>query len=228
MVGETPQLIDRDHAGVLELAADLRLLDEPPHQLGLLLVGLEQDLDGQVAAQVDIVALQDGAHAAPGDLAEELEPCRAVGQVGHLRGRGLEHRRVGLAAGGVVAEQDVRHRADRGGQRVEHAGAGGDGRVGVQGLLHQAAGAEALGAGGGPRRAAARAAVRVGHRRIPLMWDGDRALSGPVRPRSSGSILHVSTGSAVGSYRGWPIFPRGSERDRHPTLPPVGAGRHNR
>ena len=40
-----------------------------------------------------------------------------------------------------------------------------EGRVGVQGLLHQAAGAEAFGAILGPRRAAARAAVRVGHRR---------------------------------------------------------------
>ena len=37
---------------MLELPADLCLLHKPPDQLGLVLVALEQDLDGQVAAQV--------------------------------------------------------------------------------------------------------------------------------------------------------------------------------
>ena len=55
-------------------------------------VRLQQDLDGQVAAQVGVAALEDRAHAAPGDLAEELEPRRAVGQRGHLGRVGLDER----------------------------------------------------------------------------------------------------------------------------------------
>ena len=37
-VGEGAQLVDRDDAGVLELAADLGLLDEPADQLGVVAV----------------------------------------------------------------------------------------------------------------------------------------------------------------------------------------------
>ena len=41
---------------MLELAADLRLLDEPgaAHHLGSVAMLLQQDLDGQAAAQVDV------------------------------------------------------------------------------------------------------------------------------------------------------------------------------
>ena len=53
---------------------------------------LEQDLDGQVAAQVGVAALEDGPHAAAGDLAEELEPRRAVGRCGHFGRVGLNKR----------------------------------------------------------------------------------------------------------------------------------------
>ena len=53
-VDERAQLVDRDDAGVLQLAADLGLLDEPADQLGVLAMRLEQDLDGQVAAEVPI------------------------------------------------------------------------------------------------------------------------------------------------------------------------------
>ena len=72
---------------MLELAGDLRLLDEPADQLGVVAVPLQQDLDGQVAAEVGVAPLEHGAHPAPGDLAEELEPPGAVGGPGHL-GRG--------------------------------------------------------------------------------------------------------------------------------------------
>jgi hypothetical protein len=34
MILQSAQVVDRDDAGVLELAADLCLLDEPPHDLG--------------------------------------------------------------------------------------------------------------------------------------------------------------------------------------------------
>ena len=67
---------------------------------------LEQDLDGEVAADVAVAALEDGAHAAAGDLAEELEPRGGVGGRGHLGRAGFDDgsglgRRVG------VAEQDA-------------------------------------------------------------------------------------------------------------------------
>ena len=69
-VGEPAQLVDRDDPRVLELAADLRLLDEPADHLGVVAVLLQQHLDGQVAAEVDVAALEDRPHAAAGDLAE--------------------------------------------------------------------------------------------------------------------------------------------------------------
>ncbi len=88
-VGEGAQLVHRHDAGVLELTADLRLLDEPAHQLGLVLVALEQDLDGQVAAQVGVAPLEDRPHPAPGDLAEELVAVAMLRRRGHLIGGGL-------------------------------------------------------------------------------------------------------------------------------------------
>jgi hypothetical protein len=36
VVGEVAQLVDRDYAGMLQLAGDLGLLDEPADQVGLL------------------------------------------------------------------------------------------------------------------------------------------------------------------------------------------------
>ena len=77
-IGEGAQLVDRHDAGVLELAADLGLLDEAADQFGLVLVALEQDLHGQVAAQVGVASLEHGPHAAAGDLAEELVPVAAL------------------------------------------------------------------------------------------------------------------------------------------------------
>ena len=66
---------------------------------------LEQDLDGQVAAQVGVAALEDGPHAAAGDLAEELVAVAALGGRGHLVGRRLDDgdircRRAPCRAGG--------------------------------------------------------------------------------------------------------------------------------
>ena len=62
---------------MLELAADLRLLDEPADHLGLVAVLLPQDLDGQVAAQVGIVPLEDHAHAA---AAQHPKSCNRSGR----------------------------------------------------------------------------------------------------------------------------------------------------
>ena len=79
-VGERAQLVDRHDPGVLELAADLRLLDEPADQVGVVAVLVQEDLDGQVAPQVGVAALEDRAHAAAGDLAEELVAASRVGR----------------------------------------------------------------------------------------------------------------------------------------------------
>ena len=68
-VGEGAQLVDRHDARVLELAADLRLLDEAADHLGAAAEVVAQDLDGNVAAQVGVAALEHLAHAAAGDLA---------------------------------------------------------------------------------------------------------------------------------------------------------------
>src|SRR3954451_24873147 len=102
MVVEGAQLVDRDHAGVLQLAGDLGLLDEPSDQVGVLAMLLEQDLDGQVAAEVAVAPLDDNAHAAAGNLAKKLEAGEAVGGTGHLGGRGANDRpgtgeRLGVA-----------------------------------------------------------------------------------------------------------------------------------
>ena len=71
-VAEAADVVDGHDAGVLQLPADLRLLEEPPRHLGPVGVLLQQHLDRQVAAQVHVAAAQHRAHAAAGDLAEEL------------------------------------------------------------------------------------------------------------------------------------------------------------
>ena len=68
-VGEGAQLVDRHDARVLELAADLRLLDEAADHLGTAAEVVAEDLDGNVAADVGVAALEHLAHAAAGDLA---------------------------------------------------------------------------------------------------------------------------------------------------------------
>jgi hypothetical protein len=86
---------------MLKLAADLRLLDESTHQLGLVLVGPEHDFHGKLAPEVDITTAKDGTHSASGDLAEELvAPGQFAGrrQIGNgviVVGRGAElHREI--------------------------------------------------------------------------------------------------------------------------------------
>ena len=78
-VAEAADVVDRHDAGMLQLPADLRLLDEPPGHVGPVGVLLQQHLDRQVAAQVDVAAAQHGAHAAAGDLAGELVAVAGLG-----------------------------------------------------------------------------------------------------------------------------------------------------
>ena len=97
---------------MLELAADLRLLDEPADHLGLVAEWLAQHLDGQVAAQVDVAPPEHDAHAAAGDLAEELEPLgRSVQRRDDPGRRRLPggHARSGFG----VAGRHLRYAADR-------------------------------------------------------------------------------------------------------------------
>ena len=70
-VAEPADVVDRHDAGMLQLAADLGLFDEPPGDVGAVGEFLEQHLDGQVAAEVDVATAQHGPHAAAGDLAVE-------------------------------------------------------------------------------------------------------------------------------------------------------------
>ena len=70
--GKRPSSWTGDDPGVLELAADLGLLDEPADHLGVVAVLLPDHLDGQVAAEVEVAPLEDRPHPAPGQLADEL------------------------------------------------------------------------------------------------------------------------------------------------------------
>ena len=63
---------------MLELAADLRLLDESADHPGLVAELLPQHLDGQVTPQVGVVAPEDDPHAPAADHAEELQPLRTL------------------------------------------------------------------------------------------------------------------------------------------------------
>ena len=150
-LAEAADVVDGHDARVLELAADLRLLDEAAGDLRAIEVLLEEDLDGQLAAQLDVAAAEDGAHAAAGDLAGELVAVSRVGGRGHGVGAGPQD--VGAVALGV-AEQD----GWQGAAVVEQAG-------------HQAAGCV-----GGPAEAGRQAGVeRVGRgRRMAAVGSGSR------------------------------------------------------
>ena len=133
-VGEGAQLVDRDHAGVLELAADLRLLNEPSDQVAVVAEVLAEDLDRDVAADVGVSASQDGAHAAPGDLAVDPVAGRGLNAAGRP-----DHRRGHLAERGVP-EHHARHGPDRGVDRLEDRSRPGGQVEGVAGLAHGRAG----------------------------------------------------------------------------------------
>ena len=56
---------------MLKLTADLGLLHETADQVVAAAVLLQEDLQGQVAAEVGVVAPEHGTHAAAVDLAEK-------------------------------------------------------------------------------------------------------------------------------------------------------------
>ncbi len=71
-VGEAPQVVDRRDPGVLELAADLRLLDEPADHLGVVALLVPYHLDGEIPAELEVAPLEDRPHSAPSQLADKL------------------------------------------------------------------------------------------------------------------------------------------------------------
>ena len=76
-VGKRPELIDRHNPRMLQLAADLCFLDEPPDHLRVALMTLEQHLDRKLSAQVNVPTPEDRSHATPRDLALKLIPAHA-------------------------------------------------------------------------------------------------------------------------------------------------------
>ena len=97
-IGAAAEFQNGNHARVLELAADLRLLDEPLHHGRVAGMAPVQHLDGHLAAELSIAALQHHAHAPAGDLAVDLVAGKCLA-LGHLaRGSRLEPAR-GLGSG---------------------------------------------------------------------------------------------------------------------------------
>ena len=129
---------------MLQLAADLRLLDEPAHDFGIALVRLQQHLDRQLSAQVDVATPEDRPHAAPGDLALKLVAAQpAPSCIGHL-GRPRHHQRLALVE--QLVQVDLGRRAGTEVEGRQQARAGGRARAGRRwsrhgaGVLRQPAG----------------------------------------------------------------------------------------
>ena len=79
------QLVHRNDAGVLELAANLGFFDKALQHVGVALQVISEDLHGHVSSQVRVPSLVDHADTAGGNLADdlvarrsdELSSCRA-------------------------------------------------------------------------------------------------------------------------------------------------------
>ena len=121
-VAEPADIVDRHHARVLELPANLGLFNEPPGDVRTVDVLLEEHLDGQISAEVDIAAAQHRPHAAAGDFA--VEPVTITGLVfqRHGVGRGFDDQRA-LALG--FLEQHRPHIAEAGAWRARVLAEGG-------------------------------------------------------------------------------------------------------
>jgi hypothetical protein len=104
-VGLQAHAVDGHDAGVLELAADLRLLDEALDDVGALRVLGAQHLERDVAVEVLVAAAVDEADAAARDLAEDLV-ARVVD-----RGRVVAAERDRRGAVVHLAQGDVAARA---------------------------------------------------------------------------------------------------------------------
>ena len=115
---------------MLQLAADLRLLEEPSQDLRLVAVLFEQDLERQLAIQARVATTKDRAHAAPGDLVDDGVAPAGVARDFAVIGEGL--RRQVLGGPGVDVERG-RRAAQHDGRCVGHGQ--GDGRIVVRGYV---------------------------------------------------------------------------------------------
>jgi hypothetical protein len=103
---------------MLELAADLRFLHEAAQHLGLVLVAFQQDLDGQVAAQVRIAPSEHGSHPAPRDLAKELIAIATLGGLGRGIGGRVGDGQTGFV-GVRLGQEHPGNRTDRPSQALQ-------------------------------------------------------------------------------------------------------------
>src|SRR3954464_917935 len=105
---------------MLELPADLCLLDEALDHRRVPGMTRVQDLHRDIPTEVGISPLEDDTHSTPGDLAMEVVAPRATGGEGLLEGPGGDHRRRRV---GLVGEQDPRRDATGLPEDVKHAAA---------------------------------------------------------------------------------------------------------
>jgi hypothetical protein len=103
---------------MLELAADLSFFREPADHFGMIAVFLENHLDGQVAAKVDVSALEDDPHPSARDFTKKVVPTNVTEQLGHLV-RMCPERPLFVHV--AVPEQHARHWPDAFIQRPQHA-----------------------------------------------------------------------------------------------------------
>jgi hypothetical protein len=129
------ELVHRHDARMLQLAADLRLLDEALHDLGPVGEALVEHLDRDVAPEIRVVALQDHAHPAARDLAQELVVAPADRNRRLLLRGGIDHRR-GVRRGFLVAQHDARSLARALLDQLQNGGGGIVGRR-QRGLVHE-------------------------------------------------------------------------------------------
>ena len=123
-VGEFADPVNGRDAGVLELAGDLRFVDEPHCRAGPRGVPLGQDLDGHLAVQGHVPGAVNHPHAAAADLVEQLVPGRrdggsarrgrSFGTVGAAQGF-IDHQSILAAAAASVNRRGRRFRRRRGG-----------------------------------------------------------------------------------------------------------------
>src|SRR5262249_28060915 len=85
-VGQGPEVVDGGDPGVLQLPGDARLVREPGGRGGVRAEPLLEQLDGDLAAEDGVCGPVDSAHAAAGDLVEDLVTAR-VGRAGRTPGR---------------------------------------------------------------------------------------------------------------------------------------------
>jgi hypothetical protein len=153
-VGELSQLVDRHHARVLQLAANLRFLDEAADDFGPVLVFVLEHLDSQVAAEVRVAPPQHRPHAAAADLAQELvAPGRP--RRGSLRFRG-----AGRGPGAAQAHAGDLVRSGGGGEGARGGRAGTPALRRIDGAVRPRP--VGTGGAGGRRPAGGGRGVRVG------------------------------------------------------------------